>query len=336
MFTSCVPVGVRARMPCASGIREASHPPFARVYAQEHWGHSLANMSLRSILEMLGLAVIWGVSIPLTKLALEGMPPLALTGLRFAIAVPAFFLFLGFRSIPWPAMPRLAALGVLGIGVGQIAQTLGIEGTSASVGTTISATIPIFVVLFAALRLKQSVTAWQLFGLAAAFAGIALVASGQQGGAEGPATTWTGVGWVLLSAVTIAFYYVWSVELTNRYGAVVVAAWSTLFGFFSLVPLVAAEAARTPVNFSAQPVAIAAYLGLLVTVLGLYLWIHILRTVPARIAAGVQYLQPVVGIVLAAMMFGDHLGVRFAAGVALIFAGLALTLREKRPQQTRS
>ena len=37
---------------------------------------------------MLLLAVMWGLSIPVTKLGLLTLPPLTLTALRFAIAVP--------------------------------------------------------------------------------------------------------------------------------------------------------------------------------------------------------------------------------------------------------
>jgi drug/metabolite transporter (DMT)-like permease len=84
----------------------------------------------------------------------------------------------GKERLPWRALPPVAALGVLGISVGQVAQAFGVEGTSASVGTIISATIPVFVVVFAALRLKQPVTGRQQLGLLAAFAGIALVAMG--------------------------------------------------------------------------------------------------------------------------------------------------------------
>src|SRR5690606_15432439 len=70
---------------------------------------------------------------------------------RFAIAVPLLLLFIvGRQRLPWGALPRVAALGVLGIGVGQVVQTFGVAGTSASVGTIISATIPVFVVFFAA------------------------------------------------------------------------------------------------------------------------------------------------------------------------------------------
>ncbi|CAM5761560.1 hypothetical protein [Bosea minatitlanensis] len=40
---------------------------------------------------MLLLALMWGVSIPITKLGLLSLPPLTLTALRFAIAVPLMF-----------------------------------------------------------------------------------------------------------------------------------------------------------------------------------------------------------------------------------------------------
>jgi drug/metabolite transporter (DMT)-like permease len=68
-----------------------------------------------------------------------------------------------------------------------------------------------------------------------------------------------------------------------------------------------------------------------VTVAGLFLWLHLLRTVPARVAASVQYLQPVFGIAASAALFGDRLGVWFAVGVVLILGGLALAVANRRP-----
>jgi drug/metabolite transporter (DMT)-like permease len=280
---------------------------------------------------MLLLAVIWGLSIPVTKLGLLTLSPLTLTALRFAIAVPLLLLcLLGSQRLPWRALRRLAALGVLGIGVGQLAQAYGVAATSASVGTIISATIPVFVVFFAALRLQQPVTGRQKLGLAAAFAGIALVAfDGQQASAVVHSSA-VGVAWMLLSALAIAFYYVWSFELTREYGTAAVAAWSTLFGFIALVPWAGWEMWHAPIHISAQTVGVVAYLGIGVTIAGLFLWLHLLRTVPARIAASVQYLQPVIGIAAASAMFGERLGALFAGGVILVLGGLALTVTSRR------
>lgn len=285
-----------------------------------------------SVAVMLLLAVMWGLSIPVTKLGLQTMAPLTLTALRFGIAVPLLLaLCLRQPLLPRRAWAKTAALGGLGIGVGQVAQTFGVQGATASVGTILSATIPLFIVLFAALRLKQTVTPRQKLGLLCAFLGMVLVASGEgfETGAFDRAGL-IGAAWIIVSAVAISFYYVWSVELTRDYGVVAVNGWSTAFGFLSLIPWTLWEMAQAPVAFAGEAVASAAYLGIVVTAAGMFVWLHILRTVPAGIAAAVQYLQPVVGIVAAAFLFGDRLGLLFAAGVGLILGGLGLAVSKGR------
>ena len=62
---------------------------------------------------------------------------------------------------------------------------------------------------------------------------------------------------------------------------------------------------------------------------GLYMWLGLLRVVPARVAAGVQYLQPIVGIAAAAILLGDRLGGAFVMGALLVLAGLAITLSRR-------
>jgi drug/metabolite transporter (DMT)-like permease len=109
-----------------------------------------------------------------------------------------------------------------------------------------------------------------------------------------------------------------------------VAAWSTLFGFIAMLPFAGWEMRHAPIHITAQVVGVAAYLGVVVTVAGLFLWLHLLRTVPARVAASVQYLQPVMGIAAASAMFGERIGPLFALGVILILIGLALAVATRR------
>ena len=289
--------------------------------------------SARSLGAMLLLALIWGLSIPLTKVGLATIPPLTLTALRFLVAVPLLLLLSAGRlRVPWRAVPSIVALGVMGITLGNVAQSFGVQGTSASAGTIISATIPIFIVIFAAVRLAQPVAGRQWIGLLAAFGGIALVTVGSGSGGDDPSrTTLAGVAWMLVSAVAIAFYYIWSAELTARYGTLRVAAWNALAGLVAILPLAGWERAHTPVQVALQAAWVVVYLGVMVTVAGLLLWLYLLRMVPARVAASVQYLQPVFGIVAAAALFGDPLGPLFAGGVVLILGGLALAAADRRP-----
>ena len=287
--------------------------------------------SMGSVGAMLLLAIMWGLSIPITKLGLETIPPLTLTAMRFLVAVPLLLILSAHQlRVPWQAVPSIVALGVMGIAIGNVAQSFGVQGTSASVGTIVSATIPILVVIFAAIRLKQPVAVRHWIGLLAAFAGIALVAMESGGADDLSKTTAAGVAWILLSAVAIAFYFIWSAELSARFGALAVTTWNSLAGLIAILPLAGWEMAHTPFQITTQAVWAIAYLGVVVSVAGLLLWLHLLRVVPARIAASVQYLQPVVGIAAASFLFGDRLGAMFAAGVILILAGLALAATNKR------
>lgn len=286
-------------------------------------------VTLVSFGAMLLLALMWGLSIPATKLGLNSTPPLTLTALRYAVAVPFMLLLLiGKKPLPWKAVPIVAMLGIIGIGLGQVAQTIGVNGTSASVGTILSATIPLFIVIFATYRLKQPITIIQICGVATAFIGIVVVAF--ENTSPDITTTFSGPVWIQISAIAVAFYYVWSVELTLKYGTVVVVTWSTFFGLLAMIPLAAWETYQAPFTLTAVSLGAAAYLGLIVSVAGLFLWISILKNVPAPIAASIQYLQPVFGIIASAILFGDNIGLQFLLGVSLILAGLALTMRNKK------
>ncbi|WP_367116355.1 DMT family transporter [Bradyrhizobium sp.] len=83
-------------------------------------------------------------------------------------------------------------------------------------------------------------------------------------------------------------------------------------------------------HLTLEAVAVVAYLGLAVTIAGLFIWLHLLRTVPAPVATSVQFLQPVVGVIASAVVFGDTMGPLFVAGVILVLAGLALCATPNR------
>lgn len=314
-----------------------------------------------SLAALLLLAVIWGGSVPITKLGLRDFPPLTLTALRYLVAAPFFLFFLlrdgPFRGTPrrdvalsrrgavgWPSRrtpayasavrcplppPRglvtAGALGILGIGIGQVAQTLGVRETSASVATVISATIPILVVVFAALRLHQPIRARQAVGLGVAFGGVVLVATGDPRRLMDVLKTPEigGDALVVLSALAVALYYVLSVELTEQFSVITIAAISSLAGASALVPMSLWELRHAVVRLTAEGMAVVLYLALLVTVVGIVVWLRALQHLPASVAAVLQYLQPLVGVAVSAALFGDPLGVWFGVGTGLVLLGIA-------------
>jgi O-acetylserine/cysteine efflux transporter len=130
---------------------------------------------------------------------------------------------------------------------------------------------------------------------------------------------------MVVSSVAVALYYVLSVPFVNRYSVVTVAALTSLAGAAALVPIAWWELAHRPVHPSALGVLVVFYLALWVTVLGLWIWFGALSRLPVRVAAGLQYLQPLVGVGASAALFGDALGVWFWIGTGLVLAGIAAT-----------
>jgi O-acetylserine/cysteine efflux transporter len=283
-----------------------------------------------SIGALLLLALIWGGSVPLTKLGLRDFPPFTLTALRYLGAAPFFILFLAGRPLPPPRVLAAAAgLGVLGPVAGQALQTFGVRETSASAATVISSLIPLLLVIFVVIRLHQPLRAQEAAGLIVAFVGISLVATGSP--RNFPVLLSTpgirGDAMMLLSALAIALYYVLSLELIERYSVLTVAALTSLAGACGLAPIAAWELRSSVVRVDAEGIAVVLYLAVLVTVAGLWIWFRALRVLPASMVAALQYLQPLVGVAVSAVLFGDRLGVWFWAGTGLVLLGIASTTR---------
>jgi O-acetylserine/cysteine efflux transporter len=279
------------------------------------------------LLGLLALCLIWGLSIPAMKLALQSISPLMLAACRYAVAVPFFALFLIGRPLPARrALLAMASLGFVGIDVGQVAQILGVQRTEASIATVISAAIPIFVVVLGSWRLRQPLRATHLVGLLVAMGGIAVVASkGSASAFALSAASLAGDALVLLSAVAIALYYALSAEITRRHPVPVVAAWSTIFGTLPLLPVIPWQASQATIAPGYAGIGVVLYLGVLVTVAGLWIWLHSLRALPVRIVAGTQYLQPLIGVSASAALFSEPIDPSFGVGTVLVFIGIALT-----------
>ncbi|MCX7384328.1 MAG: DMT family transporter [Alphaproteobacteria bacterium] len=282
----------------------------------------------RPLAILTGLMFVWGLSIPATKIALADFPPLALTAARYLAAAPCFAAFMTWRPLPpWRDLLGMAGLGMLGVVGGQILQSIGVLRTSASVATMLSATSPMFLALFAAIFLGQRIGPRHLGGMAVALAGVATIAWDENGTAG---ATLLGNAIVLSSTASIAAYYVLASKLIARHGVITVAGFTGLFGTLGLLPPAAWELAQHPATPSLTSVLIILYLGALVTVAGLWIWLNMLRTIPARVAAASQFLQPIFGVSGSALILGEPIAPRFLAGTALVLTGIALAIIPRR------
>ena len=277
----------------------------------------------RALLALTAAGLIWGLTVPLSKLALGWLDAAWLTVARIGIAAPVLAL-LARRHLRSAASPAVLAWGAVGFGLVVVLQNLAIPRTSVTHAAVILGTIPILVALTSAAAGRSAAGPHAWTGFAIALGGIAMVAgSGGNGSASGDLL-------MLLSAVLAALTIVAQSRLLEGRHAVAVTA--VQMGAAAIVVLPLALTAGTLPSGAPSAAQAVATLGL-VTVGSLVpfaLYAYGQARVSPEIAGAFVNLEPLVGAALGAMVFGDPFGRGHAAGTIAILAGIALSIDRPR------
>jgi O-acetylserine/cysteine efflux transporter len=277
------------------------------------------NLDRRSAPAALAAAgLLWGTTVPVTKLALQWLPPGWLTVARFGLAAAVLLAAVGFR-VRGAASPAVLAWGAVGYGGSILVQNAGITRTSVSHAALLIGATPVLVAVIAALwhRSVAPPVAWT--GAAVSFAGVGLVAAGGGGGAS-----FAGDGLVLASLGFSASFTVAQARLLPGRDPVAVTAVQFLAAALTALPVAAVTEGAPPAAGGAGPVLATAGLVLLGTLAPATLFAYGQARVSAEIAGSFVNLEPLVGVAAGAAVFGDPVGLAQAAGAAAILTGIAL------------
>ena len=158
----------------------------------------------RAVAALTTAGLLWGTTVPLSKLALGWLPPGWLTFVRFGLAA-AILLVAGRRQLRGVCTLPVLASGAAGYGGSVVIQNVGIGRTSVSHAALLIGATPVLVAVIAALwhRTVARPVAWA--GFAVSLAGIGLVTGGGSGGGG---ATMGGDGLVLASLLASAAFTV--------------------------------------------------------------------------------------------------------------------------------
>ena len=135
-----------------------------------------------AITALVAAGLLWGLTVPLSKLALEWLPGGWLTVVRFALAAPLLAI-VARRDLRRAITPQILFAGAVGYGIVIMLQNAGIHATSVSHAALIVGAVPALVALIAAATGKGSTGPLAWVGFALALAGVGIVAGGGGGGA---------------------------------------------------------------------------------------------------------------------------------------------------------
>ena len=279
--------------------------------------------------------VLWGASPVATKIAVAEIDPVAVAYLRTLIGgLAAVALALMIRlPLPRSSTQRrlLAVSATCGFVLFPLLFTIGVRMTSANHATMVLAALPVFTAAIANAWDRQWPSRVWWLGVLVTMAGEAVLIFGRDAAAVGEASL-GGDLLVLTGNLFASLGYVAGARLQQTgYPATGVTFWGAGLTALLLLPL-AFVVIPDP---SVLAVSIRAWSGLLyqalaVTIVGYVLWYWALgRGGIARLGL-MQFLQPVSGVILAALLLGEHMGGAFFLAVALVLSGVWISLRAMR------
>ena len=289
--------------------------------------------ALRSPYLLLAFAILcWSGNFAVGRWANIDVPPVALSFWRHLAAAALVAPFAPLRE-DWAALrrslPSLAALSALFV-AGNTLVYFSILHTTVINAALINAGVPVAAVFFSWLLLRELANRRQAFGIAACFAGIAVVVTrGRPGILLGLEFGWGDL--YMLGAVLCWALYMALLKRTTPG----VSPWTLLValaagGAIWLVPALAVERglgetmAWTPLTFGSL-----AYVALFSTIAAWACWNHgTLRIGPNR-ASSFMCLHPVFGAVLGIAFFDEFLRPYHGIGTALVLAGVIMVSRPR-------
>jgi drug/metabolite transporter (DMT)-like permease len=289
------------------------------------------NRRLVGILCGLGAASIWGGMYVVSKVVLEIIPPFSLVSLRLILGALTLAVVLWIRGFPKISRKQglqVLGVGLVGYGISLSLQFLGTKLSTAANGSLVTSATPAFVLIFAALLLKEKITTLRLIALFLATLGVVAVIDPRS--AQLNPDLFLGNLALIGAAVTWALYSVLVRKTTQNLDVISFSLIAFLGGLPIVMPAGAWEWKTIGVGeISPGVIGGVLFLGIISTALAMVLWNNAFALVDASLASLTFFAQPVVGTVLGWLFLGERITPLFLLGGFLIGLGLVISSREQ-------
>jgi O-acetylserine/cysteine efflux transporter len=283
-----------------------------------------AMVTRRPLAALIIASLFWGTAVSVTKYALGGFGPITLLAVSLIAGTAVLWtavILRGYR--PPPPWRRAVLLGLFEPALAYAGDLLGLARTSAANGALLSGLESVFIVLLAAVFLRERITGRITVALALALAGVAaLEGTGSFAGA--------GLGdlLVLAGVLSAAAYTIVARGMGDDSDPLMVTACQFTTATVLTVPAVtvvwATHAETVPSHVAARFWLAAIFVGVIGYAASFLLYNYAIARTRAAPASIIVNLIPVFGLASAVLWLGDALTAARALGALLI--GLSVTI----------
>ncbi len=279
--------------------------------------------------------IFYGINFSVMKYVTSNvMPPIALNLIRILGATLMFWALWLFKPTPIKIEKkdafRFLVCALTGVVINQIFFVKGLSLTTPLHSALLMLCTPIAVVFIAAYILKDKITSSKIIGLLLGVAGAVLLIALREQAKPGD-NLLLGDLFVLINAVSYAFYLVWAKPLMQNYNAIMVIRWLFTIALFIVLPM----GYNQVVNIEWGTISNKSYGAIAFVVIGVtfcaYLFnIYGIKILGPSVTGAYIYSQPIFVAIIAVILQTDteHLFFKTLAAIC-IFIGVYLVSIKK-------
>ncbi len=288
----------------------------------------------RAYLALFVIVMLWGSYPAMIKLALVDFSPVFLATARCTIA-SAFLVALLLRSgaetvrgLGPGALTAFFILGITGIAISTNLSYLAIYFSTASHAVILQAATPVMVAVTARFYLHERLRPRQWLGVAVSAFGVVLVITHGRLAALRFEELRAGDFINLVGLAGWSIYTVYGKRVLGSFSPALATTAAYVIGTAILIPAAVATAGLFPPVLLASGIAwtVVLYQAILGAIAHLW-WYRAVQVVGPSRAAIFMNLQPVTGVLLAALLLSEEIGLWTLVGGAFVLGGVALATR---------
>ncbi len=287
------------------------------------------NKNKQAHIAVLGANIIFAANYSIVKFITPSfIYPFALNFVRVASSIILFwFLWLlkpGVIGIQKKHIPRFIACGITGVLINQLFFIKGVSLTTSIHSSLLSLCTPIFITIIAAWLIKEALTWLKIIGLVLGVGGALLLILLKDNNHTG-SNVLLGDIFVMLNAISYAFYLVMVRPLMASYSAMHVLRWVFTMGGILMLPISAPEFFAT--NWHAFEIPQWTALGFIAigaTFFAYLFNVFGISKIGSSATGTYIYTQPVFAAIIAMIFAGEHFSWIKGLAAILIFSGVYL------------
>ena len=287
------------------------------------------------ILALCWVSFFWGTTWIASKEGVKHMPALQLVAIRQFLGGAVYVSYFLFKKTPWPKAKQwqtIIILSLLNFVFSNGLSTWGIKYISSGLGAILGAIFPIWIVMISLFK-GENLDRKSILGLFICFGGVCLIFYDHLLDFLKPDFSF-GIFLSLIATLTWAFGTLYTKKKAASFNPYFSLGLQMLLSSLIIFAINGATGNSIPLTaIPSESWWAIGYLVVIGSVLTFIAFIYALQKLPAEVNSIYAYINPIVAVLLGALIFGEPLTIAIAIGGFIVLVGLFLVNQSMRKRK---